>query len=187
MLSDILSQVQAIYLRSDDGACNHMRWGGSSFGQFTVKSAYLRDTPSVLEYQDKIWRAFWQIKVPQRCMVFLCMVFRGRIMTNELRASFDLTSNSYCSLCNEGWNLLCMCYVIVSRLGKLGMRSLIRMRVAASIKLLRLIGLRRTFLSHCMMGFRRHGIGVLVPRYGGCGNSAIGVFSMRFIFLSKDV
>lgn len=79
-----------------------MRWGGSSFGQFTVKSAYLRDTPSVLEYQDKIWRAFWQIKVPQRCMVFLCMVFRGRIITNELRASFDLTSNSYCSLCNEG-------------------------------------------------------------------------------------
>lgn len=39
--------------------------------------------------------------MPQRYRVFLWMVYHGRIMTNEVRFSFGLTSNSYCPLCND--------------------------------------------------------------------------------------
>lgn len=67
---------------------------------FTVNNVYDAERNSVNDHFDGIWRIIWRVKVPQRCRVFLWMVFHERIMTNEVLAMFKIASNSFCSLCN---------------------------------------------------------------------------------------
>ncbi|XVE48701.1 hypothetical protein DITRI_Ditri01bG0023300 [Diplodiscus trichospermus] len=99
--ADIILQLNATLLRDDHEAEDKFMWGLNSSGHFSVKSAYMSLRQNFGEVCDDLWRQIWRIKAPQRVHVFIWLALHGRLMTNEERVKRSLTSNSYCSLCNQ--------------------------------------------------------------------------------------
>lgn len=65
-----------------------------------MKGGYSQIRATSIDQEYNVWRMIWRVKVPQRYLLFLWIVFNGRIMTNEVRYFFDFTSDSYCFHCN---------------------------------------------------------------------------------------
>lgn len=98
---EIVLKIKAIYLREDADATDRLRWDGSTDGRFSVRSCYMKMMSQRASNRDQTWRKIWTTKVPQRYRLFLWQVYHGRIMTNQVRFLFGLTSNSFCTLCNH--------------------------------------------------------------------------------------
>lgn len=57
-------------------------WGWTSFGVFTVKSAYAQLADSQWEEENSAWRKIWLWNGPQHLRVFLWLVGRNKLFTN---------------------------------------------------------------------------------------------------------
>ncbi|KAL4342202.1 hypothetical protein GQ457_08G025410 [Hibiscus cannabinus] len=70
-------------------------WRGSSTGIFTIAYAYARDLEPLWEAFDSKWSQLWSLPVTEHIRLFIWLVLRQRLMTNEehCRRSFSLDSS----------------------------------------------------------------------------------------------
>ncbi|KAL4312390.1 hypothetical protein GQ457_01G006380 [Hibiscus cannabinus] len=67
-------------------------WRGSPTGIFTIAAAYARDLEPLWEAVDSKWSQLWSLPITKRIRLFIWLVLRQRLMTNEehYRQSFSL-------------------------------------------------------------------------------------------------
>ncbi|KAM2637494.1 hypothetical protein EV1_021984 [Malus domestica] len=102
-LRDVLPEdmVQKIICRpagTTGAGMDKIIWRCASNGVFTVKSAYNlffdeEDLP------DSCWDFIWRVNVPPKLKVFLWLMSKGRLLSNEQRVRRQLTSDSSCMTC----------------------------------------------------------------------------------------
>lgn len=86
------------------GAKDHLSWGESLNGNFTVRSAYslLTREGNLRPNMEKFWNRVWSIMVLERVKVFLWLVGNQAIMSNAERHRWHLCESSICQVCKSG-------------------------------------------------------------------------------------
>ncbi|KAL8168150.1 hypothetical protein V2J09_009649 [Rumex salicifolius] len=80
---------------------NHIRWGPTANGEFSVGSAYnlAHKVARPIWNDDGIFRAIWLLDVPKRIRFFIWMVVKGGVLINKERVRRHLCDNLACALC----------------------------------------------------------------------------------------
>ena len=76
-------------------------WGYSSYGSFTIKSAYERPCSNNWNDHDVKWKWIWNLPVPQRVCTFLWMWIRRKLLTNQRCLRCQLTTEPNCDTCQD--------------------------------------------------------------------------------------
>ncbi|KAL4386745.1 hypothetical protein GQ457_09G012620 [Hibiscus cannabinus] len=97
----VLLRIAAIRAPLPLLGADNVGWRGGIMDRFSVKAAYkvrMADTPQVT---DKVWEIIHKHRGLQRIRVFLWLVCRNKIMTNVERGRRQLTTDTYCPVCNS--------------------------------------------------------------------------------------
>ncbi|KAL8166813.1 hypothetical protein V2J09_008312 [Rumex salicifolius] len=105
--TDILFRLAAVGVLENESrqdVQDDLRWGLSSDGNFSVKSAYdlITGGNGDTEVDSDIYRAIWKLHVPERVRCFIWLALRGAVMTNEERRRRHLSGNDCCDCCPMG-------------------------------------------------------------------------------------
>ncbi|RYR72069.1 hypothetical protein Ahy_A02g006258 [Arachis hypogaea] len=97
---DVVKRIATISPPSPWKEADHIAWGLSSDGQFSIKTAYqnLRDTQAT---PNKIFQLVWTWKGPERVRTFLWLVIHNAILTNVERSRRHLTTDNACPRCRQ--------------------------------------------------------------------------------------
>lgn len=86
-------------MASDAWESDRLGWPGNSFGKFSVGSAYSIIAGNKSGVVDFHW--VWRLKCVERVKVFLWLLLKGKLLTNEERKRRKMTDNAICPVCNE--------------------------------------------------------------------------------------
>ena len=110
LIQQILPQEEAIILSiksSRSGAPDKLIWLGTSSGEYTTKSGYLK----ALEYNPTSpppnrsidWNnGVWKLKVAPKIKLFLWKIFQGALAVGDRLASRNISTGTGCKTCNNG-------------------------------------------------------------------------------------
>ncbi|CAL1358846.1 unnamed protein product [Linum trigynum] len=76
-------------------------WQPTSTGDFTAKSAYQIAFPAPQPTYQKVWKAVWNLQVPERVRHFIWLVLLHRINTNKRRFDRHIAPDPFCPNCNN--------------------------------------------------------------------------------------
>jgi len=98
---EALKAIAACEVTSRDDWNDELIWDGSTHGGFSVKSALTIIRNEDSEMSDGMWRTIWRLPIPQRMRFFLWLTAHDRLMTNALRVTRGLASDSRCKACPQ--------------------------------------------------------------------------------------
>ncbi|KAK8476546.1 hypothetical protein V6N11_066594 [Hibiscus sabdariffa] len=79
--------------------CDAFAWNSTSSGIFSVASAYAHLLEPTWDIIDPKWSWVWSLAVTPRIRMFIWLVLKRRLMTNEERTRRGLTSDASCPCC----------------------------------------------------------------------------------------
>ena len=95
----VKEELETIIVRDDrkgkDGIC----WGLNVNEKFLVKSAYSMTFSSNHSVHTVDGERLWKLRIPQRIIFFLWLLYHGKIMTNKERKRRGFTPNPCCHFC----------------------------------------------------------------------------------------
>ncbi|KAG7564477.1 Ribonuclease H-like superfamily [Arabidopsis suecica] len=97
-------ELAAVVLDTVTGAKDRLSWAATTNGKFTVKSAYELITRDEYprQHMDKFYERLWKVIAPERVRVFLWLVGKQVVMTNEERFRRHLCDTEICQICKNG-------------------------------------------------------------------------------------
>ncbi|KAK9032700.1 hypothetical protein V6N11_056958 [Hibiscus sabdariffa] len=82
-----------------EDACDALSWNSTSTGIFSVASAYAHFLESVWEAIDPKWSWVWSLVVTSHIRMFIWLILKQHLMTNEEHCRRGLSSYASCPCC----------------------------------------------------------------------------------------
>lgn len=97
-------ELSAVVLDTVTGAKDRLSWAATTNGKFIVKSAYELITRDEYpgQHMDMFYERLWKVIAPERVQVFLWLVGKQVVMTNEERFRRHLCDTKICQICKNG-------------------------------------------------------------------------------------
>ena len=97
----IENRLITLLMRYDDLGRDDFYWKRTPNRKFSTSSAYNLTVPLQSQHIDDLWRKIWKLKIPQKILTFLWLVYHGKILTNKERTKRGFTSNPSCHCCTR--------------------------------------------------------------------------------------